>query len=191
MKPIYLLSLLFLSLGFTACLVEENNLGGNDFDFELPNDPIDLNNLQRIDAAEIQGVQYGMATIEYSTNAGERTSFSMTSCLLSVIETQCDAECVARIEESGEALDFGNDIQIDPLDNDQNTISFAKFADNTSVPGSFTSEWLEAEVFPIVGGDYPFQVFKDGNNVVLSCTDCPVERNGITYDNRRLILRDF
>lgn len=194
MKTAYLLTLLALALSFTACLEEESDIV-IEREFALPENPVQqpsTANLERVDASQIEGANYGMAQIEYRNAAGQTASLSMPGCILSVLQTECaanDAECLATIEEAGSTLSFGNDVTLDQNDDSQNTISFRLIDELVPSPGTMAADWLLADVYPIIGGEYPFAVYRDGNRLVLSCSDCPVEYQGSTFTERTIRLR--
>lgn len=179
--PLFLLAL--LALAFTSCLEEEVAIEREtSSELELPDNPVDLS---RTDAAELVGLKFGMADITL-TNASNSTNFSMMGCELSVLEAgTTSSPAMSRIDEAGSTFAFGNTIQADALDASQNTIKFAKLS---SAPSS--GEWsffLEQSVFPIVA-DAPLKVSRVGEDLVISCTNCPMVHEGRTYTDRQVIL---
>ncbi|PHI18351.1 hypothetical protein CEQ90_18415 [Lewinellaceae bacterium SD302] len=194
MKTIYLFTFLALALSFTACLEEESDIV-IEREFELPEQPGQqpiTDNLERVDATQLQGAGYGMGYIEYRNAAGQMASQSMPGCVLSVLQTECetnDAECLAMIEEAGQSLSFGNDVSLDQNDNAQNTISFRLIDELTPTAGTMAADWLLTNVYPIIGGEYPFAVYRNGSELVLQCSDCPVEYLGNTFTERTIRLQ--
>ena len=183
MKKLPVILLALLALAFTSCLEEEVLIERPvSSEFELPDNPVDLS---RTDAAELVGEKFGMANITLS-NATNSTNFSMIGCELSVLEAgEPNDPAISRIDEAGSTFAFGNVIEVDPLDSDQNTITFSKLS---TAPTSGEWSWfLETSVFPIVA-DAPLKVSRVGDNLVISCTECPMQYEGRTYTDREVIL---
>lgn len=183
MKKISLFLFALLTLVFTSCLEEQVALQlEQESEFELPDNPVDLN---RTDANELVGAKFGMADITL-TDGLRTTNFSMMGCELSVQEAGSPGEpAFSRIDEAGSTFGFGNTIQPDALDAEQNTISFSSL-DNAPSNGDW-SWFLETSVFPIVA-DAPLKVSRLGDNLVIECSDCPMEYEGRTYTDRKVVL---
>lgn len=184
MKRFSTLLLAVLALAFTSCL-EESVLIQNESnsEFELPENPVDLS---RTDAAELVGEKFGMADITLSNNGEEGQNFSMMGCELSVLAAgSVDEPAESRIDEAGSTFAFGNTIQADARDPEHNTITFSKVA---AISNNDDWSWfLETSVFPIVA-DAPLKVSRSGDNLVVSCTNCPMDYEGETYNNRKIVL---
>lgn len=181
MKKLPLLLVAILALAFTSCVEEDVSIQ-RDTEFELPENPIDLS---RADANILVGEKFGMADITLSTGS-DQVNFSMMGCELSVLEAgSASAPAASRIDEAGSTFAFGNTIVADPLSADHNLITFSKLSSTTN--NGDWSWFLENSVFPIVG-DAPLKVSRIGDDVMISCTDCPMEYEGRTYVNRRVVL---
>lgn len=182
--------LFVLALFMTACVDDtSSSTFRTDDGLELPS--VESTPLARIDANNIKDLKFGMARIELSQANDNSTDFttSMPSCYLTVTERNWRGNDLAYIEESGDTYSLGNTVQPDALDATQNTISFAKFADHPS--NDEFNRWLETGVFPFIGGDYPFTVSSEGNEIILECSDCPMESpwsGGTTYNHRVIRL---
>lgn len=181
MKLFKLLSICALAVFFTSCLEENIVIEDGGF-IEFPDNPVNLN---RIDANEMAGLKFSMARIELNGKDQERTLF-MPSCELSILGATNEAGANSWIDESDFSYSFTNDIQPDARNAEDNTISFAK--DESIANDRDMSGFLENNVFSLIGGNYPLEVSRVNNQIILTCENCPITYEEVDFNSRKIRL---
>lgn len=180
-----LLLLLAISVLAFSCIEESNVVTTNSPAFN-PNNPTYTNQRQVVNASELVGAQFGMAEISLQGGPGVRErQFSMPSCYLSVFEAVCDNNCISQIDENDSFFRFNNEY-VTREGSSQQLIKFNAMSGETGT-GAFAN-FLRNEVFPVLD-EGEFTVERDDQYFYLSCTDCPLEYNSATYQDRFITLR--
>ncbi|PHI18352.1 hypothetical protein CEQ90_18420 [Lewinellaceae bacterium SD302] len=180
--------LILLSFAFSTSCEKEDQAEPQDF--ALPTNPVDLPESARVDATELRGVDYRMARITYTNDDSDgQTDFDMRSCILTLQDVGCSTtqdNCMTHLEEQGETLSFGNVVV--ESSNEPSQINFFKIPGVTeSRPDEFMLQFLENDVYAIIAGSR-MKVYKQGEIAYLTCEDCPIIHEDITYNNRTITL---
>jgi hypothetical protein len=180
MRLFTFLLLFALAATFTSCLDETTSLSAPGFENEPGNEQF---NRVPAQPSDLVGQRFSMAEITLSAQGRNDDNFSMTGCLLSVLEDECDTECQSRIDEGGSSVAFTNSYYTRP----STEFDGIRFANNNLSSTGAASSFLVEEVLPLLT-EADWVVEREGDNFVLTCTDCNIDRFGGTYTDRVIRL---
>lgn len=180
MRLFTFLLLFVFAATFTSCFDEVTSLSAPGFE-NVPGDE----QFNRVPAqpSDLVGQRFSMAEITLRAQGQVDDNFSMTGCLLSVLEDECDSECQSRIDEGGSSVAFTNSYYNRP----GSEFDGIKFADTNASGSGSASSFLMDEVLPLLT-EADWIVEREGNNFILTCTDCELDRFGNTYTDRTIRL---
>lgn len=178
--------LTFLLLGmfavtFTSCFEESSSLLSPEFENET-SQPLSIG--VPTQPSDLVGQQFSMADISLKRQNRPDENFSMSGCLLSVLEDECNTDCPSRIDEDGSTLFFNNSY----YNRAGTAFDGIRFARTSATGSGMFASFLLDEVLPLLE-NADWAVARDGNDFVLTCSGCNINRHGTIYTDRVIRLR--
>lgn len=180
MRLFTFLLLAVFAVTFNSCFEELTSLSAPGFENEPGEEQF---NRVPAQPSDLVGQRFSMADITLKAQGQSDDNFSMTGCLLSVLEDECDTDCQSRIDEGGSSIAFTNSY----YDRPDSEFDGIKFAGTNASGSGGASSFLMDEVLPLLT-EADWVVEREGNNFVLTCSDCTIDRYGNVYTDRVIRL---